>query len=310
MKSIKIIILTFLIFFLNQLNLFAIENRILFKVENEIITTIDIYDEINYLSILNKDLKKLDKNKIFEIAKNSLIKEKIKEIEILKKVNRINLNEEHIDKIIINFYSKMGINTIENFEEFFLKKNIDTKKIRKKVAIQSYWNNLIYSIYSNKININKEQIKDKFIESNKQKNKSYLLSEILFQTENKSMQENKFRIIKDSIIKEGFENTALLFSSSNSANTGGKLGWINENSLSVKIKDKLLKLNLGEHTDPIVIPGGFLILKINDIKEVEKKFDTTKELEKLFRKKTNEQLNGYSTIYFNKIKKSTEIEIL
>ena len=310
MKSKKIIFLLFLIFFSNQLNLLAIENKILFKIENEIITTIDIYDEINYLSILNKDLQKLDKNKIFEIAKNSLINEKIKEIEILKKINKINLDEEYIDKIIITFFSKIGINTVDDFEDFFLKKNIDTKKIRKKIAIQSYWNNLIYSNYSSKINIDKKKIKEKFIEDNKKKNKSYLLSEIIFQIENKTMRENKFKIISESIIKEGFENTALIFSTSDSSNTSGKLGWINENSLSPKIKKQISKLKLGEHTDPIIISEGYIILKINDIKEVKQKIDITKELEKLYRKKMNEQLNSYSTIYFNKIKKSTEIETL
>ena len=71
-----------------------------------------------------------------------------------------------------------------------------------------------------------------------------------------------------------------------------------------------MNLKINQHTDPIIIPGGFLILKINDIKEIEKKIDIEQELDKIVKKKTDEQLTNYSNIYFNKIKKSTQIENL
>ena len=75
-------IFIFYIFFLNQS--IAIENKILFKVNNQIITTIDVLNEINYLSLINSDFQKLDKQKIYEVSKNSLIREKIKEIDLKK----------------------------------------------------------------------------------------------------------------------------------------------------------------------------------------------------------------------------------
>jgi len=137
--------------------------------------------------------------------------------------------------------------------------------------------------------------------------KSYLLSEIVFNLDKELSLDEKYIQIKDSIISKGFENTALLFSISNTSNSGGDLGWINENSLSLKLQREISKLNVGELTKPITIPGGFLILQLNNLKEIENKIDVDKELEKLITKETNQQLNQYSNIYFNRIKKEIKI---
>ena len=78
---------------------FSIENKIVLRVDNEIITSIDIYDEANYLKTLNPNLKNLDYNKLIRVAKTSLIREKIKEIEILKyKKNQV--DEKYLDNLL------------------------------------------------------------------------------------------------------------------------------------------------------------------------------------------------------------------
>ena len=299
-----------LLILFNHLNALAVENKILFKIDYKIITSVDIYNEITYLKITNPNIKKLDDKKIFQIAKNSLIREKIKEIEVLKKIKKIDLNNEFLDKIIISYYSRLGVNSIKDFEVFFSTRDLNSKDIKKKIAIQSYWNNLIYALYSDKVKINNESLKKQILDNAKEKSKSFFLSEIVFETSDKTTLDNKFQIINQSITQEGFENAALIHSISESAKIGGEIGWVNENSLNSNLKEKIMNLNINQHTDPIIIPGGFLILKINDIKEIEKKIDIKQELDKIVKKKTDEQLTNYSNIYFNKIKKSTQIENL
>ena len=138
---------------------------------------------------------------------------------------------------------------------------------------------------------------------NKKKQKNYLLSEILFNLTTNSELADKIKMINETIINEGFTKAALIHSISDTSNSGGKLDWINESSLNIKIKSALKNLKIGSITEPILIPGGYLILKINDIKEIEKKINYKKEFEKIKRAKINEQLSQMSNLYFNRIKK-------
>ena len=84
----------------------------------------------------------------------------------------------------------------------------------------------------------------------------------MFELKNGEKINPKFNKIKNTIEKKGFDYAALIYSISNSSNNGGKLGWIKESSLSKKISDKIKKINDSGLTDVIVLPGGFLILKI------------------------------------------------
>ena len=80
--------------------------------------------------------------------------------------------------------------------------------------------------------------------------------------------------------------------------------------MSQKIKNEVKKIKVGNYTSPIVIPGGFLIIKIEDIREKDNSSDLNNEIEKIIKDKTNEQLNQFSNIYFNKIKKDMVINEL
>ena len=115
-------------------------------------------------------------------------------------------------------------------------------------------------------------------------------------------------MIKQEIKESGFENAALIHSISDSKSLGGDLGWIKETSINKNLNSKIQKLKVGEYTKPEVIPGGFLILKLNDIKTENIPLDIDKELEKLIKIKTNQQLNRFSNIYLNKAKKDIKIE--
>ena len=308
MSKLKKLILTIasILFLFNNSN--AVENKILFKINNEIITSLDIFDELKYLVTLNDELRSIEKEQKFEIAKNSLIREKIKEIELKKKVKEIKIEESLLQNVLINNFRNKQIQSISDFENYFLKLGINPESIKKKITIEILWNQLIYSKYIQSVKIDKKVIKNNLLNNNKQK--EFLLSEILFSINEGEQLDQKFKSIKESIKEKSFSETAIIFSRSDTANKGGKLGWIKEASMNLKIKKQLDNTKIGNHTDPIVIPGGFLILKKEDYREINSDIDFDKEFEIIVKEKTNKQLNQFSNIYFNKTKKNIVINEL
>ena len=303
----KLIIFLILIFHSSICNLGALENKILFKINNEIITSIDLKNEINYLTSTNQNIKSLTKKEVIEIGTNSLIREKIKKIELLKYVKKIELDEKFLDNIIKDFYLKINLNNKKELKDYLSQNGVKYSYMINKLSLNTLWNKLIFEKYSSKVIINKEAIKNEIM---RKKNfiKQFKLSEIVFEVEQKSNLNEKFIKIKKNIEDFGFENSAIKFSISSSANQGGKIGWVSENSLNKKILAELNKLNPGENTKPIVIQGGFIIIKLEEIKKEEKKIDINKEIEKVIKFKTNQQLNTFSNIYLKKIMKDNEIE--
>lgn len=306
-KSIKILSIFILIFF----NFFiaksiSIENKIILKINNSIITSVDIKNEANYLKALNPNLINLEDYKIIQIAKNSLIREKIKEFEISKLDNQ-SISSDYIESIIKSIYTNIGITSKDEFLNYINKLNINILDVEKKLSIEALWNQLIYRKYYSKLKIDKNKIRQE-IKKNKQTFNSYLLYEILFNAEENDKILELHDKIKKSIDENGFENTASIYSISNSSNSGGKLGWINENAVNKKILTKISNLKKGEYSKPITIPGGFLILKVEDIKVIEKNIDIETELSERIKAIQNEQLNQYSNIYFNKVKREIVID--
>ena len=294
-----------LIFFTFQNYTFSFENKIIVKVNNEIITSIDINDEIKYLKALNQNLINFDKKKIYEIAKASLIREKVKEIEISKFKN-LEINNSYLENIIKNIYLNLNFKSKKEFLDYIKNFNIDISTIKKKLSIEASWNQLIFNKFYLNIKIDENIVREEIKLSNKAIN-SYLLYEIVYSSEKKDLAEKLFEKIKLSIKDNGFENTATLYSISNSSKTGGRLGWVKETSLNKKILKKLSILKIGEYSDPILIPGGFLILKIEDKKKIEQEIDIEAEVALKSRALMNQKLNQFSNIYFNKILKDITI---
>ena len=303
---------TFIIFFLFTLlckNTLSLENKILFTVDNDIITSIDIYNEINYLKALNKNLEKLEKNKIFEIAKNSLINEIIKTKELSKYSDKLVIDDKYLIPFITNIYDGLDIISLEAFTNYLSFFNVDLEIVKKKISLEIIWNDLIFSKFSKNIKIDKDDIRNKLKNDSSRSVKEFLLSEIVFKVPENSDLKTQEIIINNIINEKGFENAALIHSISGTAQkNSGLIGWINENSLNLEIKKKLENLEIGNHTTPILIPGGFLILKINNIRIIEnEKFDINKKVEEIIKIKTTEQLNNFSSIYFDKIKQEYKI---
>tara|TARA_B110000003_G_scaffold166401_1_gene166406 strand:- start:12 stop:977 length:966 start_codon:yes stop_codon:yes gene_type:complete len=306
----KYLFLIFLLLFTNLESSNSIENKIEFKVNNEIITSIDIIKELNFLAVLNPKILELDKNKIFEISKNSIIKEKIKIIEILKYKKKIEIDKKYLTKLIRESYLKINLKTELEFLDHLAIYNLDLEEFKKKITVEALWNQLIFSKFKSRININKDKIRNQIIKDKTNKIISLNLSEIIFDIEKNQILNERFEQIKSDINLSGFENAAMIHSISETSNLGGKIGWINQNSINQKLNDKIKSLSIGEFTNPIVVPGGFLIIKLNELKKIDKKINLEEEIKKQMSLKTNQQLNQFSNIYYNKIKKDIKIEKL
>ena len=305
----KILIYLGLIFFIFNSSSISLENKILIKIEDQIITSLDINNEYKYLVALNPDIKKSDKNEIIKLAKRSILQERIKKIEIEKNFNNPKLPKKFIEEILKNIYSKIGISSLDDFKKYLINNNIDFENVKNKLKIEALWNELILIKFSSKVKINEKELKERIKKNNKFL-KSYLLSEISFEVSNLKELDSKFQEISKTITSKGFDFAALKYSVSPSSSLGGKLGWINENSLNNTIREAINHLEINDFTKPINFPGGFLILQINDIKNTKIKIDVDKEFKKLEYYEKNNQLNQYSKIYFNKVKKNLEISEL
>ena len=302
MFKIKFILyLSFLI--LINFKSYATQNiYIVYKVNNEIITNSDIEKEYRYLVSLNNQLKNLKKQKIIELSKESALREKIKKIELAKYFDLKKINTD-IDKYLENFYINLNIKNKDEFEEYIGRNNISLDYIQKKIEIEVLWNQLIYDRYIGQINIDKDELKKKVKKlMSTKKQKKYSLSEILFDKENNLSLEKKLENINQSINEIGFNNTANIYSISDSSKFGGKIGWIEEQRLSTKILEQFKVIEVGQYTPPIQVGSSFLILKIEAIKYENAVVNEDEELNKMIRFETNKQLEQFSKIFYGKIK--------
>ena len=308
MKNISLykkLILILLFLFLNINNSYAIENKIIVRINNEIVTSIDILNEINYLKLLNPQIKELNNEKLFEISKNSLIKEKIKKIYLLKLIDEIRIEEKYLDNLIKNIYSQKNIKSLQDYKLYLKNNNLNYDYLKNKITIESLWNEMIFQKFNSKVIINKDQIKKEILNNPDEK---LLLSEILVAKYKDNEMKLKFNQIQEDIQKEGFANAASIHSIAETASRGGKIGWIDKNSLNKSLANKLSKLNIGDYTDPILTPSGYLIVKLENKKDNEvSEEDIEKKIDRLVRTKTNQQLNQFSNIYLNKLKKDVVI---
>ena len=296
-------ILLSLILYFQILN--AIENKILFKIDNEIVTTLDIYEEIKFLKALNPEVNSLDEKELFEISRNSIQKNTIKKIELNKFVEELKVDDKFLSKLIVSKYSKIGIDSLEKFEAFSKDKNLDIKYIKEKFYIELIWNDYIYQKFNNKVIIDREKIKKEILSNPEQENqREILLSEIIFSDTNKSDFEDKYKKILSDLEKIGFQKTAMIHSNSETASNGGLIGWVKEDNLNLTIKKIISNLKIGQVSKPIRTTSGFIILKIEDEKVYSTSLNINEKIEEIVKFKTNDQLSQFSNMYLNKIKKN------
>lgn len=318
LKYINIISKILLIFFINFILIFnsiSIEEefKIVLKIDNSIITNIDINNEYNYLVALNKDLNKIKKEEILEIAKDSLVREKIKKSEIEKYVNFGEIdNNNLINEVIENIYKRLNIQSTSDFMNYLNTFGLSLDEVKNKLKIEIMWNSLIAEKFKNQISIDKDKIRKK-IQKEKINYKDliqYDLSEIVFTAENTQELISKKQKIKSTIDDIGFETAANKFSISETANFGGNIGKVNENQLSLIIKDQLKNINVGEYTSPINVGNNFMIIKINKKNIIDLKLDENEMVNKMIEVEKKKQYENFSFIYYNKIKLNSQIDEL
>ena len=300
MNKILLIFLSFFIFNSSQ----SIETKIVHNIQGEIITNIDIKNEFKYLLALNNNLKNLEKKKILDISNESIIREKIKKIEILKNYNEIKIDEEYLQILVKNAYLRLGLKSPSDFALYLKGYDLILSDVEKKISIDALWNELILQKYRSQVKIDEDKIEKEILESDTMQSKEYLLSEIIFEIDNKEQIDNKYQEIVNSIDKIGFENSASIYSFSQSSKIGGDIGWISDNSINNKIKENISRLKIGEISKPIILSNGILILKVINTKKSKIEIDYKSELKKAINYEKNRQLNQYSKIYFNKVKKN------
>ena len=300
----KIFILFIIIHLLSNVVIAENKHEIIIKINNQIITNFDIQKETKYLLALNPSLNNLSTKQIKELSKNSLIREKIKENEILK-YYKINYEDPELTKFVTNIYKRLNIGDEAEFNTYLSKFDMNINAVIKKIAIERDWNKMIFGKFKNQIVVNELKIK-KNLEKKLDKSEiqtSYLISEILFQAKNEKQFEETYNDIIKAVDESSFKSAASIYSISDSSINSGEIGWVKKNEISNSIYNELNKLNIGDITQPIKVASGFLIIYLEDVKKVEKEINTEEEFKKIVTTEKNRQLNDYSIIYYNKIKK-------
>ena len=303
----KTIILVFIFFLFSNFSYSKINFQIIMKVNNQIVTTYDLEKESNYLLALNPKLKEMDKNDLTELAKQSMIKEMIRKSEILK-YKQLNMQDPQINSVLNNILQSLNFSNQSQLEKYLTNYNVTIDDLKKKIEIENEWKNLIYSKYSKTIKIDKDGLINKIEKlSEDEFTLEYNLSEIVFSDKKDISLDEQSKKILESIEINGFENTANLYSISDSSKIGGKIGWVNKNSLSLGVNRELEKLKINSYSAPIKIGNNYLILKMNDIKEISIEIDKQKELDRMIMIETSKQLDKFSSIFYNKIKLNSTI---
>ena len=305
MFKIKFVIFTIFIF------LFAFKSiseiNIILKVNQNIITNIDLREEKKYLTFLRPSLKQLSEDELVKFSKNSLIREAIKKKEIdliFKNINEEKLREKLVSRLI-KFKNAKNEEEILKIIEF---NKLNYEKVINKLKYESLWNEYIYQKYIKSVKIDKNNLRkelNKKILNNKKF--EYNLSEILFDINKDEDFEKKKNKILNSIKDEGFRKTAIKFSISESSTNGGNIGWIKETLLSNSITKVLDNMQVGNISNPIRYPNGFLILKVDDKKIIREKIDIDKELDEAIKFEENKQLQQFSLLLYKRLKQNTII---
>jgi len=303
------IIFFFLFFLIFSNKLYAERISIVYTVDNTPITSVEINNEITYLKLINKNLEEMDDENLVVYASKSILRERIKELEI-SKYFKFGFNDELVSQNLKNLTTSLGFNNNDEFNNFLLNSNLTKEFIKKKIEIELLWNRLIYEKYKNKLSINNDKIRKNLklqIDKEDSQIEEYKLSEILFSPTSKSTERDEIEKVIKSINEVGFKNTAIIYSISNSASSGGEIGWLKKTQLSENIIKIIQDLDVGEITNPIDAPAGKLILTLTDKRKVKKKISFEKEFEKALLLERNKQLNQFSSIYFKKIELNTNI---
>lgn len=298
------------LFFFNiffYLNIYAsTENKIIVKINDKIISSYEIKNKINTELVLrNLEINQENIDNFKNYSLQELIKLRLKEIEILKLMST---NYKNVD--IVKQLNKISSGNIAELKKRFKNNKINYDIFINELKIQTAWQQLIFQLFKNKVQIDENEIiklANEFKDT--RQFKEFDLSEIVITFENNNEMKAKIENIKSSLNDVGFEKTVKIFSESDTATNDGKLGLINENMLSAEISRKLKNLREGEISEPITQANKILFLKVNKINRTKNDNLDFEELKKnIENKKKNDLFNLYSESHLSKLKNSSYIE--
>jgi peptidyl-prolyl cis-trans isomerase SurA len=306
MKNKISIIFFFLIFFLNGISNAKIENKIIAKVGNEVITSFEIKNKILRTLILNNsNINQENIDKLKEQVLDNLINIKLKENELEKTNVEIETNR------INEYLSKITSNDIAKLKNLFKQNNVSFELFIDELKTEFRWQKFIYQKYSKKIEVNENSLNDEIetLLKDQLEVKEVNLSEIQL-LNNQNINNKKFmQNIFDEIKNNGFENTALKFSVSSSSSEKGNLGWINIKTLSKSIYDLVSDMRPGDISKPIIQSNNILLIKLNKERKVSRTdLDKDEMKKRLIKQKENELFNLYSISHLSIIKNKYFVE--
>ena len=285
-----------------------ISNNIVVMVGDEMITSYDLEQEKLYLSLINQiNINSLNKKQLDDMAKDSLIREKVK-LNIINLQEGLVIDDNFININIKQIYERLGLNSFDELKYLINKNNLNYEEFVNKILIELKWNQIIYTLFSNKIQIDKDKIDKKIrLILNENEEEEFLISEIFLIGKNKKELNDKIIKVQESILEIGFNNTAIKYSSSDTSKNGGELGWISESQISEKILGQIKITNSGNLTKPIELSGGNLIIQVKNKRSTKKKIDVKQKFDEIVKAEQNYQLNNFSIYYFQKIKNNIVI---
>ena len=304
-KNLSIFILIFLVL-IPKISYANIKNKIIVKVDNQIITNYEIKNKIlSSLILTNQDINQQSIDLLKKQTLENLIQLKLKKTE---------LSKYKIEKDLIktqNYIKSISSNDISALKRKFKENDLSYELFVDEIETEIRWQKLIYLIYSNRIQIDEKNINDdlKKILKNEYDFEEFYLSEIEIIIDDIINENEKIFNIKEMLKVEKFETIAKKFSISTSAKDGGNLGWISSKTLSEDIYEEVKKLKKGEITKPIKKQNSVIFLKLVDSKKSKiSELDKSKLKSKLIDQKKNELFNLYSISHLSKLKNNSLIE--
>ena len=281
------------------------KNNIIVKIGNEIITEFDVKNKIlTTLFLANQPITQKNINDLKKQSFELLLQNRLKKIELLK------FNYVISNKQVNDYFKSITSLNSSNLKDKFTKNNLDYELFLEEIQTDLKWQKLIYQNYSNKIEIDDFKIEKEIQEILKNSiYQEFKLSEIEILSTDGVSDSAKLREIKENILLEGFENTALKFSISSSSLEKGNIGWISSKQLSKTVYDKIKNLEKGKITEPIKNQNSFLIIKLQDKRKISSNSVDYNELKRnLINQKRNKLFNLYSRSYISKLKNKTYIK--
>ena len=305
-KVIKILCVIFI--FIYQSAYPQVDNKILVKVDNKIITNYDLVRETRTLLLINNiEFNNDNYVKTKAIALNGLISRYLKLSEI-EKYDIEKFNKRELSSYIDNLAKSQNITVLE-LKKKFVNNNLNYDTFIENLKVGYIWNSLIFDLYKNQIEINTIEIEnelEQIVNTGKTLQK-FNISEIEISSENIS--EKKMVEIYKFINKFGYEEAVKKFSTSESSLNNGKLGWISENELQNVYRRELKKLKVGEITQPIKKNNKLIILKLNNKETEQKIVENIEDLrKKLISQNKNKKLNLFSKSHLSQLERTVLVE--